>query len=114
MGPLSRLIAHTIESTQESWLIQTAVDDMLNFATMVETQWRQNKLSEVDQSVESLHLDQATLDKTNLPLWRVMRSILFATTIALAAVASRLLADKVLAAKDGTLLSHPKDCSSCL
>ena len=97
MGPLSRLIAHTVENARESWLIQAAMDDVQTFAGILDSQWRQNKLSEIDRSEEHIYLDKSTSTDTLPVLWKLLRSTLFATTIVLRSVLGRLLADPVLA-----------------
>ncbi|KAF2836687.1 hypothetical protein M501DRAFT_979132 [Patellaria atrata CBS 101060] len=98
MGPLSRLIAHAVEHVRDSWLIQTLVDDINNFAKALTTQWRQNKLSEIDISEEAVFLLEETT-KTTLPgLWKALQTALFSTVIVLRAVIGRVLGDRILAA----------------
>jgi hypothetical protein len=101
MGPLSRLIAHAIESTPNTLTIQKLTDDLTSFTRSLLTQWRQNKLSRVDVPEEGQYLEQEALERTVPTLWKVLRSALFATTIVLRGVLGRLLADGMLAADAG-------------
>ncbi|KAF2497571.1 hypothetical protein BU16DRAFT_482646, partial [Lophium mytilinum] len=98
MGPLSRLMAHAVENIRDPWLIQTMVDDLAGFSRALTTQWRQNKLSEIDVSEEALFLEEEAL-RTTLPvLWKLLKAALFATTIVLRGVLGRILSDRILAA----------------
>ncbi|KAL9089504.1 MAG: hypothetical protein Q9159_002544 [Coniocarpon cinnabarinum] len=100
MGPMSRLIAHTVTHLQQPWLIQTAMDDLLAFARILESSWRQCRLSSIDAAQESTAFDGAT-SSTSLPLlWRSLRSALFAITIILRGVMTRLLTDRALSTDD--------------
>ncbi|KAF2112599.1 hypothetical protein BDV96DRAFT_648851 [Lophiotrema nucula] len=98
MGPLSRLIAHTVENVKDPWLIQTMMDDLASFSRALTTQWRQIKLSEIDPAEESAYLEEEALNKTLPLLWKLLKAALFATTIILRGVFSRTLSDGVLAA----------------
>ncbi|OCK76535.1 hypothetical protein K432DRAFT_335540, partial [Lepidopterella palustris CBS 459.81] len=98
MGPLSRLMAHAVENVQDPWLIQTMLDDLASFARALTTQWRQNKLSEIDASEESLYLNEEALQTTLPLLWKLLKATLFATTVVLRGVMSRVLRDGTLAA----------------
>ncbi|EER45860.1 peroxisomal membrane protein Pex17 [Histoplasma capsulatum H143] len=100
LGPLSRLIAHGIESCQAQSRVVQAVESLLNFSRTLMVQWRQNKLSEVDISEEAEFLDEASL-KTTIPiLWRLLKTSLFSIIIVLRAVLGRVLNDRLLAADD--------------
>jgi hypothetical protein len=98
MGPLSRLIAHSVENVRDPWLIQTMMDDLTSFARALTTQWRQIEFSEVDSTEESVMLEEEALHQTLPVLWRLLNAALFATTIVLRGVFSRTLADSSLAA----------------
>lgn len=97
LGPLSRLIAHTVENVRDSRLISQTVDVMADFSRTLMAQWRQNKLSEVDQIEESEFLDAETLKTTSPALWRVLRSCLYSVVIVLRGAFGRVLNDRVLA-----------------
>ncbi|KAF2794382.1 hypothetical protein K505DRAFT_275302 [Melanomma pulvis-pyrius CBS 109.77] len=98
MGPLSRLIAHSVENVKDPWLIQTMMDDLASFSRALTTQWRQTRFSGVDPAEESIYLGEEALNKTLPVLWRLLKAALFATTIILRGVLSRTLGDGALAA----------------
>jgi len=62
------------------------------------TQWRQNKLSEIDVSEEAEYLASEATEGTLPQLWKLLKSALFGTVIVLRAVVGRILNDPVLAA----------------
>jgi hypothetical protein len=98
MGPLSRLIAHSVENLRDPWLLQTMMDDLASFSRALMTQWRQIRFSAIDPAEESLYLDDEALNKTLPVLWRLLKVALFATTVILRGVLIRTLGDAVLAA----------------
>ncbi|KKK18149.1 hypothetical protein AOCH_004844 [Aspergillus ochraceoroseus] len=69
LGPLSRLIAHAIENVREPALVTQTVDQIADFVRTLMVQWRQNKLSEVDQAEEAEFLDPESLENTIPSLW---------------------------------------------
>ena len=96
LGPLSRLIAHAVDSVRDVALIPATLDRLADFARRLMVSWRQNKLSEVEQTEELDSLDLEST-KTTLPtLWQLLRLCLFAIVIILRAVLGRLLADSAL------------------
>lgn len=97
MGPLSRLIAHCLENVKDSWLVQALVDDIAGFSRTLLTQWRQTKLSEIDAAEEFELLTAESLQTTLPPLWKLLRSTLFASVIILRSAMGRLLNDASLA-----------------
>lgn len=98
LGPLSRLIAHALENVQDSRLVSNAMGRLTEFSRTMTTQWRQNKLSEIDASEENEYLDNESL-KVSLPvLWTLLRVSMFAVVIILRSALGRLLGDRVLAA----------------
>ncbi|KAF2201729.1 hypothetical protein GQ43DRAFT_415219 [Delitschia confertaspora ATCC 74209] len=97
MGPLSRLIAHSVENVRDPWLIQTMMDDLASFARALTTQWRQIRFSEIDPQEENVYLEEEALHKTLPLLWRLLKAALFATTIILKGVFTRSVNDGVLA-----------------
>lgn len=94
LGPLSRLIAHAIDHVRNPWLVLSAVEDLSDFSKRLCTQWRQNKLSEIENV--SLHEEART--GTVPTLWRLLRSTLFAIVIILRSAAGRVVGDVALAA----------------
>jgi hypothetical protein len=101
LGPLSRLIGHSVEQVKAPWLVMAVLDDLEGFARTLYLQWRQTKLSEIDASEENIYLDHETLDQTLPQLWKLLRSVLYATTIVLRSVVGRILGDGALAADAG-------------
>ena len=101
LGPLSRLIGHSIEHAKQSWLVASAIDDLESFAKTLHMQWRHNKLSEVDVSEEILYLDRETLEKTMPQLWKLLKSTLYAAVIILRSAVGRMLGDSALANDEG-------------
>ncbi|KAF2735992.1 hypothetical protein EJ04DRAFT_551668 [Polyplosphaeria fusca] len=97
MGPLSRLIAHSVENVKDPWLLQTMMDDLASFSRALPTQWRQIKFSEIDPAEESEYLEEEALNKTLPLLWRLLKAALFSTTIILKGVFGRMMGDGVLA-----------------
>ncbi|KAK6007291.1 hypothetical protein QM012_006299 [Aureobasidium pullulans] len=97
-GPLSRLIAHTIEHVNDAWLVQSAVEDLSDFSRRLGTQWRQNKLSEIDASEENMFLHEEARKSTVPTLWKLLRSTLFAIVIILRSATGRVVGNAALAA----------------
>jgi hypothetical protein len=98
MGPLSRLIAHSVENVKDALLIQTMMDDLSSFSRALTTQWRQIRLSQIDPAEESAQFEEETLHKTLPLLWKLLKGALFATTIILRGVFTRTIGDGALAA----------------
>jgi len=98
LGPLSRLIAHTIDHVHDPWLVLSAVEDLSDFSKRLGTQWRQNKLSEIDASEENVFLHEEARTSTVPTLWRLLRSTLFAIVIILRSATGRVVGDVALAA----------------
>lgn len=107
MGPLSRLIAHTIENVSQAWLVQTALEDIAAFAKTLDTQWERGRVSEVDVSEERVFFDEHTLTVTMPGLWKVLRGVLFSLVIVLRGVMGRVLSDRMLASDGGMSLLFP-------
>lgn len=101
LGPLARLIGHAIEQVRQSSIITAAAEDLELFAKTLHLQWRQNKLSEIDGSEESIYLTKHTLDRTTPQLWKLLRSTVFAVVIVLRSIISRTLNDGALANSEG-------------
>ncbi|CRG90503.1 hypothetical protein PISL3812_07547 [Talaromyces islandicus] len=98
LGPLSRLIAHSMENVTNPNIVSDGMSFINDFARTLLVQWRQNKLSEVDPSEETEFLDAESLKSTIPDLWRLLRSSMFSIVIILRAVLGRMLNDRVLAA----------------
>jgi hypothetical protein len=110
LGPLARLVAHSIENTRDATLITATLDRVAEFARTLTLSWRQNKLSEVDTQEEAQRFDTETL-KTTLPvLWQILRVSFFAIVIVLRAALGRLLYDPFLS----TNTSAPFIAMQCL
>lgn len=97
LGPLSRLIAYTVDQVQDPWLVLSAVEDVADFSKRLGVQWRQNKLSEIDASEEAIFLHEEARKNTVPTLWRLLRSTLFAVVIILRGAVGRLVGDISLA-----------------
>jgi hypothetical protein len=97
MGPLSRLIAHSVENAKNPWVIQTMMDDLASFSRALTTQWRQIKFSDIDPAEEAAQLEDEALHQSTPQLWNLLKAALFATTIILRSVFTRTLRDKALA-----------------
>jgi hypothetical protein len=99
MGPLSRLIAHSIEKLKDPRRILEVRDHLLAFSERLFTSWQRNKLSEVDPSEEATFLTPDTVRVTFPVLWQVLKTTMFATVVILRAVIGRTLIDTILANK---------------
>lgn len=98
MGPLSRLIAHAAANVTDPGLLRNVVNDLFAFTRTILIQWRQNKLSEVDLSEETMFLTDEALRVTLPVLWKVLKTVMFATVIILQAIMGRVLKEAALAA----------------
>lgn len=114
LGPLSRLIAHTIDHVKDAWLVQSAVEDLSDFSKRLGTQWRQNKLSEIDASEETIFLHEQAQKKTVPTLWKLLRSTLFAIVIILRSASGRVVGNAALAAHSSKIYAFRRTCSSLI
>lgn len=96
LGPLSRLVGHSVEHVAQAPLVSSAMEDLELFARTLHLQWRQVKLSEIDPSEENVYLDQETLQRTTPQLWKLLKSTLFAVVIVLRGALGRVMADSTL------------------
>ena len=96
MGPLSRLIAHSIEKMNNPLRIVEIREHLLSFTDKILDLWKRNKLSEIDPSEESTFLTPETLNVTFAQLWQVLKTAMFATVVVLSAVIGRTLIDRAL------------------
>lgn len=101
LGPLARLIGHSIEQVKQARLVSAAIEDIEAFSRTLHAQWRQNKLSDVDSFEEGVYLDRETIEKTTPVLWKLLRSTLFATVIILRSAVGRMIGDSTLARDNG-------------
>lgn len=97
LGPLARLIGHSIEQVTDPYLVTAVLDDLELFARTLNTQWRQNKLSQVEASEQQEKLEDTTFKVTAPTLWKLLQPTLFANVIVLRSVLGRVLADGALA-----------------
>ena len=95
MGPLSRVIAHAVENVKRPELIQDLLNDLLVFSKSLLAQWRQNKLSEIEPTEESMSLDDDTLNMTLPVLWQVLKSALFGAVVVLRGIMGRSIGDRI-------------------
>jgi hypothetical protein len=110
LGPLARLVAHSIENIKDATLIAATLDRVAEFARTLTVSWRQNKLSGIDTQEEVERFDTETL-KTTLPvLWQILRVSFFAIVIVLRAALGKLLYDPLLS----TNTSAPFIAMQCL
>ena len=101
LGRLSRLAAFSAENARDPKTLIRLLQDLFELSRSLCVQWRQNKLSEVDKSEETLFLADDTLRETLPLLWRVLRSSMFSVVIILTAYTGRILSDKMVAKNDG-------------
>jgi hypothetical protein len=103
LGPLSRLIAHSIDSARDPRIVARTVDQLADFVRTLMVQWRQNKLSEIDVTEEAEFLDAESREKTLPALWQMLRNCLYSVVIALRAVLGRTINDPALAANSSKI-----------
>ncbi|OQE93731.1 hypothetical protein PENNAL_c0005G08466 [Penicillium nalgiovense] len=110
LGPLSRLVAHSIDSVRDPRIVAQTVDYLAGFVRTLMVQWRQNKLSEIDVAEEADFLDAESREITLPALWKMLRNCLYSVVIALRAVLGRTINDPALAANS----SAPYISMQCL
>jgi hypothetical protein len=93
LGPMSRLIAHSVANLDDLSLFLPTIDRLALFARTLSISWRQNKLSEIDVSEELDFLDAESTKSTLPTLWHILRLSLFATVVILRAFVGRVLDD---------------------
>jgi hypothetical protein len=97
MGPLSRLIAHSIENLRNPRRIVEVREYLLSFTGDLLERWKRNKLSEIDPSEEATFLTNDTLQITYPVLWQVLKTTMFAVVVILRSIIGRTLIDPFLA-----------------
>ncbi|KAL8728290.1 MAG: hypothetical protein Q9166_005497 [cf. Caloplaca sp. 2 TL-2023] len=100
MGRLSRLVAFSTEHANSTITLARLLQDLFEVSRSLCIQWRQNKLSEVDASQDTMFLTDEAIKNTLPLLWRVLRSSMFAVVVILASYTGRLLSDNLLARDD--------------
>ncbi|KAJ5503002.1 Pentaxin [Penicillium fimorum] len=98
LGPLSRLIAHSVDNVRDPRIVAQTVDYLAGFVRTLMVQWRQNKLSEIDVAEEAEFLDAESRETTLPALWKMLRNCLYSVVITLRAVLGRTINDPALAA----------------
>jgi hypothetical protein len=106
LGPLSRLISHSIDNVQDPRIVAHTVDYLADFVRTLMVQWRQNKLSEIDVAEEVEFLDAESREITLPALWKTLRNCLYSIVITLRAVLGRTINDPALAASSSKLHSN--------
>lgn len=106
LGPLARLIGHSLEQVQDPRLVTVALNDLEMFSKTLLTQWRQNKLACVEQVEQGERVDEMTLTTTLPALWKLLQPVMFASVIILRSVLGRLLGDRALAHDSGELVDR--------
>ncbi|KAI9885521.1 MAG: hypothetical protein M1823_002703 [Watsoniomyces obsoletus] len=100
MGPLSRLIGFSLEHVKNPALVYKSVEDVVLFARTLATQWRQNKLSEIDASEERIFIESDALATTIPRLWDVLKTCMFSCISVLRVVIARAVVDSAMARDD--------------
>ena len=103
LGSMSRLTAFSVERVQNIDLLAIMIEDMGRYTRSLCVQWRQNKLSEIDVTEESVFLSDETL-QTLLPmLWQILKSSMFATIVILRSLLGRVIEDRRVPVSEGNL-----------
>ena len=100
IGPLARVVAHTVLNVHQPGLVQSTLDELATFSRTFEDRWRDCRLSQIDVVRENMLLDAQTVSKTLPVLRHVFRSTLFAIIAILRSIMERLLNDGALARDD--------------
>lgn len=96
LGPLSRLVAHSIENVRDPNLLISSLSRLAEFSHNIALSWRQNKLSELAPSEEAEFLDDETRRTTFPELLQLLRNVMFSIVIALRAISGRVLTDSTV------------------
>lgn len=96
LGPLARLVAHSIENVRDTNLLIPVLSRLAEFSRNIALSWRQNKLSEIEPSEEAIFLDEETRQTTFPNLLQLLRNIMFSLVISLRAIAGMILTDSML------------------
>lgn len=101
LGALTRLTAFCVENVPNADVLSAMITGLSAFTRSLCVQWRQNKLSEIDITEESIHLTENSLSATIPLLWRVLKSTMFAVIIILRSLLGRVLGDNLMPAHSG-------------
>ena len=101
LSSLARLTAFCVEAVANTDLLSTLITDLSAFTRSLCVQWRQNKLSEIDITEESIFLSEESLKATVPVLWRVLKSTMFAIIIILKSLLGRVIGDSRMPAESG-------------
>ena len=104
LSSLSRLTAFCVENVPNTDLLSIMITDLSAFTRSLCVQWRQNKLSEIDITEESMYLSEESLRATIPSLWHVLKSTMFAIVIVLRSLLGRVLGDNRMPADSGKSL----------
>ncbi|KAK5945996.1 hypothetical protein PMZ80_000135 [Knufia obscura] len=96
LGPLARLIAHSVESVRDPNLLVAVLARLAEFSRNIALSWRQNKLSEIEVSEEGDFLEEQTRRTTFPELLQLLRNTMFSFVICLRAITGRILLDATL------------------
>lgn len=96
MGPLSRLVTHSVENLSMPNRIVEVLDHLLAFTNELLAAWEKCKLSELDPSEETTFLTPETLRVTYPVLWQILKTTMFATTVVLRSIVARTLITSTL------------------
>ncbi|KAK3375031.1 hypothetical protein B0H63DRAFT_264481 [Podospora didyma] len=96
LGPLSRLIAYSIEHARDPRTVLRALDEQVAFTERLLQRWQANKFSELEPSEEAVFLIPETLQTTWPSLWQLLKKIMYAVVAVLRAAVARSLLDRGL------------------
>jgi hypothetical protein len=96
LGPLTKLLAFTVERARDVHRILSLQDDLVVFSHRLLQHWQSNKLSELEVAEAATYLTPETLRTTWPTLWQFLKRILFAVVAAQNAIMARSLLDRSL------------------
>lgn len=96
LGPLTKLLAFTVERTRDVNRILSLQDDLVLFSHRLLQHWQRNKLSELEVAEAATYLTAETLRTTWPALWQFLRRILFAVVAVQNDIMARSLLDRSL------------------
>lgn len=96
MGPLTKLLAYTVERAKDVGRILRLQDDLVAFSHKLLQQWQANKFSELEVSEAAEFLTPETLRTTWPALWQFLKRTLFALVAVQHAITARSLLDRSL------------------
>lgn len=93
IGALSRLLATCIEEALDPSVIFTALEEVSRYTKSLMIQWRQCRLSLVDEQDEVSHLQPETRNGSISTLWKLLHITLVFNITILQAIVSRMVRD---------------------